>query len=576
MGRLNHRQTLKMFLSNLPWLGKAFLLTTTIAVVKSQHDMPMPPMEECCTEKMVGSVSYTLLDGAFHGAIPHQCLNDCVYTVTGTSSPKFCFQRGDLPTECLSDAPVIELVGGSGPHEGNVMIRGQPVCDDHWGGEDALVVCRQLGYHYGFPTDNSFFGPVSTDFAMDDVQCTGNEDYIWRCPHETEHNCGSSEGAGVICSNEPPVETTTEGASDEGSGSGHTYAVIGLVGGSGPHEGNIMVYGKPVCDDIATPENAQVVCRQLGYLGGEITTSSHFGTVSADFAMDEVNCNGTEEYFWRCPHESVHNCGGLEAMGVICSNDEGSTASGSGHSPDVVVSVRVKDGTSGSGLADASAELMLEDGNMLSSVTDSEGYAVFSLSSGYMGETATIIVTGDGYVTVTKTITIGGEQINFFLSPELADGQHRLVLSWESSNDLDVYVLQKDKTTGDIVCKTWYMNQGGCTGVNLDIDVASYGPETITWTDADNDAYLYELYVHDYSERGVAGTGAAITLYGESSVELSVVDGDSGDLWWMLGTFEPSVGTSSFSTMDFLQSSDPDTSASSRTAKKGKRKGKGN
>ena len=37
--------------------------------------------------------------------------------------------------------------------------------------------------------------------------------------------------------------------------------------------------------------------------------------------MDEVNCNGTEEYIWRCPHETEHNCGGLEAMGVICSND---------------------------------------------------------------------------------------------------------------------------------------------------------------------------------------------------------------------------------------------------------------
>ena len=37
--------------------------------------------------------------------------------------------------------------------------------------------------------------------------------------------------------------------------------MIELVGGSGPHEGNIMLYGRPVCDDIATPENAEVVCR---------------------------------------------------------------------------------------------------------------------------------------------------------------------------------------------------------------------------------------------------------------------------------------------------------------------------
>ena len=86
------------------------------------------------------------------------------------------------------------------------------------------------------------------------------------------------------------------------------------------------------------------------------------------------------------------------------------------------------------------------------------------------------------------------------------------------------------RTTGEIVCKTWYDNPGGCDGVNLDNDVYEFGPETITWTDAANDAYLYELYVHDYSEVGVAGTGASIILYGETPVEMSVVDLEIGDL----------------------------------------------
>jgi len=54
---------------------------------------------------MVGSVSYTLLQGDFHGSIPHQCLNDCVYTVAGTSRPKFCFEKDDLPTELQTSDP---------------------------------------------------------------------------------------------------------------------------------------------------------------------------------------------------------------------------------------------------------------------------------------------------------------------------------------------------------------------------------------------------------------------------------------------------------------------------------------
>ena len=77
-----------MFLTNPSQLGTVLLLLTG-AVVEAR-DLPM----ECCTEKSVGSVSYTLLPGNFDGELPSQCLNGCVYTVSGTSSPKFCFKKG--------------------------------------------------------------------------------------------------------------------------------------------------------------------------------------------------------------------------------------------------------------------------------------------------------------------------------------------------------------------------------------------------------------------------------------------------------------------------------------------------
>ena len=80
------------------------------------------------------------------------------------------------------------------------------------------------------------------------------------------------------------------------------------------------------------------------------------------------------------------------------------------------------------------------------------------------------------------------------------------------------------------MCKISDADEKGCAGVNLDIVSGAYGPETITWTDADMDDYSYMLYVNDAGDRGtVAGTRARITLYGETEVKKQVVDGDSGE-----------------------------------------------
>ena len=58
--------------------------------------------------------------------------------------------------------------------------------------------------------------------------------------------------------------------------------------------------------------------RELGYYGGKYTEKSHFGQVSDDFAMDEVQCEGTEEKLLDCDYDSKEDCGKKEGLGVIC------------------------------------------------------------------------------------------------------------------------------------------------------------------------------------------------------------------------------------------------------------------
>ena len=99
----------------------------------------------------------------------------------------------------------VELRGGDGYSYGNVFARNSndylgPVCDDSWDNNDVRVVCRQLGFNNGTRYTSSHWGNVPSDFAMDEVACTGSEATIQQCGYRTSDDCGSPEGAGVSCS----------------------------------------------------------------------------------------------------------------------------------------------------------------------------------------------------------------------------------------------------------------------------------------------------------------------------------------------------------------------------------------
>merc|ERR1712168_1796119 len=86
------------------------------------------------------------------------------------------------------------------------------------------------------------------------------------------------------------------------------------------------------------------------------------------------------------------------------------------------------------------------------------------------------------------------------LSPDLADHEMRIVLSWETTQALDIYALQMEKETGAIVCKTNWQNMAGCAGITLDVDSrhGENGSETITWYEGSADPYTYLIYVNDF------------------------------------------------------------------------------
>ena len=102
---------------------------------------------------------------------------------------------------------------------------------------------------------------------------------------------------------------------------------VRLVDGSGPHEGRVEInhdgrWGT-VCDDLFDTNDANVVCRQLGYSGAaDYHHRAHFGEGSGPIWLDNVACTGREKTLDTCPHNGFGNedCKHDEDAGVTCSN----------------------------------------------------------------------------------------------------------------------------------------------------------------------------------------------------------------------------------------------------------------
>jgi hypothetical protein len=205
----------------------------------------------------------------------------------------------------------------------------------------------------------------------------------------------------------------------------------------------------------------------------------------------------------------------------------------------------ITDSQNGNGLAGVTVNLRQglnsrTGGVVATGTTDGSGaYSIASLPTGYYTAEMSLA----GYITLHMPVySLGGETTgnqNASLSPQVASGETRIVLTWGAAPaDLDTHLT--GPTTSGPRFHIYYVapNVNDGTVASLDVDdINSFGPETTNITTQIAGVYRYSVY--DYSNGGLndslalSNSGAQVKVYQASGLVASfnIPANQGGTLW---------------------------------------------
>uniref|UniRef100_A0A4W2EHX2 SRCR domain-containing protein n=1 Tax=Bos indicus x Bos taurus TaxID=30522 RepID=A0A4W2EHX2_BOBOX len=250
----------------------------------------------------LGNTAYVICSGNQTQALP-QC-NDSLSEPAGSAASE------ESALYC-SDSRLLRLVDGGGHCAGRVEILDQgswgTICDDGWDLDDAHVVCRQLGCGEALnATSSAHFGAGSGPIWLDDLNCTGNESHLWRCPSRGwgQHDCRHKEDAGVICSEFVAFRMVSEDQQCAG------WLEVFYNGTWGS-----------VCRSPMEDITVSIICRQLGCGdSGSLNSSVALREGSRPHWVDGIQCRKTDTSLWHCPSDfwNYNSCSPKEEAYISC------------------------------------------------------------------------------------------------------------------------------------------------------------------------------------------------------------------------------------------------------------------
>ncbi|PIK61640.1 putative scavenger receptor cysteine-rich domain-containing group B protein [Apostichopus japonicus] len=167
---------------------------------------------------------------------------------------------------------------------------------------------RQLAFHSAVAAlTDAYYGRGTGPILLDEVECVGYETRLEYCTNEGWYiqDCEHWEDAGVECL------TGFEGD-------------VRLRNGYSINSGRVEVYhlGEwgTICDEYWSNEDAAVICRQLGYSGGDTFYSGALFGQGSGPILGDISCDGTEWYWKDCyfSNWATSSCSHSEDAALTC------------------------------------------------------------------------------------------------------------------------------------------------------------------------------------------------------------------------------------------------------------------
>ncbi|XP_019858318.1 PREDICTED: deleted in malignant brain tumors 1 protein-like, partial [Amphimedon queenslandica] len=247
-------------------------------------------------------------------------LLNCSYSTTGS-----CYSRQDAGLICQSMSVVndnctdytVRLVDGATAREGKVQICLNKVwgafCyrDNYNYDVDANIICRDLGYNTGNGMTYLAESSSVDVLLVADMSCSQSATSIKQCSltHYTKlSRCDARHTAAVRCHNctEGSVRLIPYDSYSEDIG--RVEVCVDGTWGS-------------ICYHHFTDNDAQVVCRQLGYTAlGSISMGRLRYDSDIPLHIVNLNCTGNEESIWDCPSstQGQKSCSIYSDVSVAC------------------------------------------------------------------------------------------------------------------------------------------------------------------------------------------------------------------------------------------------------------------